>query len=221
MFLQAVRLIWLEKERLMAVNATEVRHREEALLAKRARVYDLYEDGTYGKTAFTERLDKVNLALAQLQTIPTDPLLRTVSLAKIEESVFAFADDFDRMMNAAAAFTTSRFRRFVFPKGIAFDPREGYRTTSLPKLLAMKSTFGSSLEGNVNLLRLNANQIFTELEELVRLNEGVRVMLIMLLSLPQHPNVPTSPKSLFACRPMRKQTGWCLTVRVTPDHPRG
>lgn len=134
------------------------------LEARRKRVCELREDGSYSRETFRERVQAVDMELAAVRA----------KLAELEESepfpveqalaeTTAFIGNLRAEWERLSPELRPRFGKLVFPEGIAYARSEGFRTARLSLILELSRDSDGSSSHGVSPVRNGSNQILEEL----------------------------------------------------------
>ncbi len=169
-FLAHLRRI-LEKE--MTAGESESKHKSELLgsrLAelekKRERIFEMREDGSYGREEFQERKTAVE---SEIETIKGELAFARERETKLDD-VMDYALQFLSRLGGAWSQMNEPlklgFQQLLFPDGISYDKKKGFGTPKLGLIFALNQEF---LDQNLQGVRLTVASWNSILEELARI----------------------------------------------------
>jgi site-specific DNA recombinase len=136
------------------------------LTAKRSRLFEMREDGSYTKELFHERLSALEAELALVKTEAPD---KRLALSEIDDAIGhakRFCDSTLTHLLALPARTRAAFEHFVLPEGIVFDRASGVRTPILGPIFELGRVVRDLRSPYVNLQGPSLNSVLDHLEEL-------------------------------------------------------
>ncbi len=129
-------------KRHRASDADRGRLRIAELEAKRKRVFEMREDGSYTREAFRERLAALDDDLAQTRASATEDAQQ-----ELDAAALGYATAFlGRLRNEWLAIDPSlrpRFQKLVLPDGSPYDRERGFGTARLSPLLELSRSSGT------------------------------------------------------------------------------
>ncbi len=165
--LHAVALDYVEEQaRQLEVHGKGCAEALAALEARRRRVFEMREDGTYTKEMFQARIAELDLEVAALKE-------RSANSAVIErvemKALLAYAADaitrFPTLWHDLPPALRVRFHKIIFPEGIPYDRERGIGTTNLGLIYELNRRSGGDSSHAVDLMRLSWNRIIEHLRE--------------------------------------------------------
>ena len=153
MFRATIVDLWQEKGKSFEMEANVYERKLKILTDKRKRIFEMGEDMSYSKEEFKERKSEID----------NDIMATKISLseARIEqfdvEAAVIYATDFihdlGRQWFDLPPQLRPRFQKLVFPEGIYYNKKTGFRTTKLgyiyelnQKMEAIKSPFSKNVD---------------------------------------------------------------------------
>ena len=140
-----------------------------ALEERRRRVFEMREDGSYGREEFQERRDAIDAELAAAKraaaTSPTDDFDPTASLQYASGLLTALGRQWREFLPQLR----SRFQRLVLPYGIPYDRDAGFGTAQLGLIYELNRQYLAADSQDVPLMGLSWNLLMEELRELQEL----------------------------------------------------
>lgn len=150
------------------------------LEARRRRICELREDGSYGRDTFRERLKAVDLEMATANARLAET--HDEEEFPVEEALagaVAFIRNLRIEWEALAPELQPRFGKLVFPEGISYMRDSGFRTARLSLILELSQDSHGSVSYGVHSVRNGSNQILEELRRwqkfLARLGDQTRL----------------------------------------------
>ena len=135
------------------------------LTAKRARIRELLEDGTYSREEGKERLAEV-----KNQIIATEIALSEARIERFDvEAAVTFATNFigdlGRQWFDLPAELRPRFQKLIFPEGLSYSRSNGFGTKKLGLIFELFQEKEGDTPSLVDLMGVGWNQFVVELKE--------------------------------------------------------
>lgn len=162
-FKETVLDLWQEKGRTFELEAEKYAKQLGILEAKKKRICEMREDGSYAKDEFIERKEEVENEVAAVKI--------SLSEARIEqfdiEAALVYATNFIRNLGRQwfdlAPPLQSKFQKLIFPEGIPYKRNEGFGTAKLGYIYELNQHFAGDKSQLVDFVRTSWNQIIQEL----------------------------------------------------------
>lgn len=162
-FRETVVDLWKEKTQHGAEHRRRYERALDSLRARKARIADLLEDGSYTREEFFERKQDIEtqitaatIALQESSTPAPDP-------SSALDEALPFIAELGNAWRRLPMDKQPKFQRLVFPDGISYDRELGFGTARLGLIFEL---FRASSDNNshvVDSVRLGWNSICTEL----------------------------------------------------------
>src|SRR5664279_958333 len=138
---------------------------------KRKRIFEMREDGSYSPEEFNERKEEIENQIMAIKISLSETRIEQFDI----EGTLSYANNF--ILNLGRLWfdlvnSQIRFQKMVFPEGISYSKKEGFRTTSLGLIYELNRTFGTQKSPNVDCSLINWNQIVVYLKEWHELREA-------------------------------------------------
>ena len=168
---------WKEKEMHFAKDIQNYQKQLAILEDKRKRIFEMREDGSYSPEEFKERKEEIENQIMAIKISLSETRIEQFDI----EGTLSYANNF--ILNLGRlwfdlAKSQIRFPKMVFPEGISYSKKDGFRTTSLGLIYELNRTFVSQKFPNVDLSFVSSNQIFRELIKWFRLKKGLDPFLV-------------------------------------------
>ncbi|MBI3871830.1 MAG: hypothetical protein HY304_02000 [candidate division Zixibacteria bacterium] len=144
------------------------RHHEQqiaALEAKRRRIYEMREDGSYAREEFLARKVVVERELADLSARLEAPQAPAFDAEVALDYALAFIGDLGGQWFRLPPPLRPRFQKLIFPAGIPYSPTDGFGTAQLGLVFNTLREFDASKSRLVHREGFNWNQLLDELHE--------------------------------------------------------
>lgn len=160
-------IIDLWKER--GIQHEGVMKRHEAYLAlleaKRNRIFDMREDGSYTKDEFQQRKMEVENEIVSYQMALKSRQTDVFDIEKTLTHAIDFIGSLSQKWLILPLSWQRRFQKLVFPEGIPYFRNQGFGTIKLGYIFELISTFGIQKSSTVHLSDATWNQIENVLQE--------------------------------------------------------
>lgn len=164
--------LWDEKNLDFKGEIENYKKQITVLEGKRKRIFEMREDGTYTSEEFRERMEEI-----ENQIMATKISLSETRIDQLDiEGVLAYANnyisDLGRQWRDLSA-SHSRFQKMIFPAGISYLRKEGFRTTQLGLIYEINQACASDKSLLADHLLASWNQIIAELIQWQKLMASV------------------------------------------------
>jgi len=113
----------------------------DQLEAKRRRIYEMREDGSYTKDEFLERKGALEQQINQLKIDQVADQTQAVDLDRLFQYANDFVQTFGGKWSAIPDSVKPRFHNLLLPEGISYDPIGGYQTAKLGPVFELNQRF--------------------------------------------------------------------------------
>jgi site-specific DNA recombinase len=165
------RVVELLRERQNETDATNG-HRDKqlaALLARRHRIFEMREDGSYDQEMFRDRLDSVDREIASVAPPNARELnaFGDLDAQAIAEAAQWFVMNIGFFWRPMPSSNRLRFERLAFPTGIIYARLEGCRTDNPGLAFSIVRAKTTAFSLDVMLKGFSSNQLAEYFEELL------------------------------------------------------
>ena len=133
--------VWKEKGKRFEEDARLFKNRITSLEEKRARIFEMREDGSYTKEEFQERKSEVENELMTLKISHNETQTDRFDLEGAIAYAERFMADLGRQWKDLPPHLSPRFQKLVFPEGIRYDKNAGFGTARLGLVFELNGTF--------------------------------------------------------------------------------
>lgn len=143
MFKSTILSLW--KERGGHFEAEAQRHEKQILLLeeKRARIFEMREDGSYTKEEFQERKSEIESELMTLKISRNEARIDQFDMEGSVAYAEQFMSDLARQWQDSPIHLSHRFQKLIFPDGIRYTKNEGFGTARLGLIFEINETIGA------------------------------------------------------------------------------
>ena len=167
--------VWREKGKHLADEAAQRGHRVADLEAKKKRIYEMREDGSYTKEEFMERKEEIENQIAAERISFNETKIDQYDVEGLVAYADRFSLDLGRQWFDLPPQIRPRFQKLVFPKGISYQRGEGFGTASMGSIFEANKRFDGKKSTVVHYLGDTWNQIMAELVEWKAIQEAALV----------------------------------------------
>lgn len=146
--------------------------KEEFLIAFSGivRIFEMREDGSCSPEEFKERKEEIENKIITIKISLSETRIEQFDI----EGTLSYANNF--ILNLGRlwfdlAKSQLRFQKMVFPDGISYSKKDGFRTTSLGLIYELNKTFGTQKSPNVDMGLIDWKKIVLELKQWKELKE--------------------------------------------------
>ncbi len=132
--------LWQEKQNILESDAIKFKKKVDVLEAKRQRIFEMREDGSYSKEDFMERKAEVDNELAITRISLNESNIDKLDVEATITYAINFVEHLDRQWVDLKNELRPRFQKLIFPEGILYFKGKGFQTTKLSLMLATKKT---------------------------------------------------------------------------------
>ena len=123
--------LWKEKAKLFELDVGVAEKRLKALEAKRKRIFEMREDGSYNQDEFIERKEEVENEIVVAKIALDEARIEQFDIETAVSYATAFISDLGRQWFDLSPKLRPRFQKLVFPEGVWYDKENGIGTTKL------------------------------------------------------------------------------------------
>jgi len=164
-FKETVLDLWQEKGKSFELEAQRYEKQLKMLQAKRKRIFEMREEGSYTKEEFLERKQEVENEIAMVKLSLSQSQIESFDIEGVLNYAINFIRNLGRQWLDLSPQLRSRFQKLVFPEGIFYKKGFGFWNQKLGCIYAINQHFNGQKSSLVPLLRFNWNQIMEELKE--------------------------------------------------------
>ena len=132
---------WKEKEMHFAKDVQNYQKQLAILEDKRKRIFEMREDGSYSPEEFKERKEEIENKIMAIKISLSETRIEQFDI----EGTLSYANNFILTLGRLwfdLAKSQLRFQKMVFPDGISYSKKDGFRTTSLGLIYELNRTCG-------------------------------------------------------------------------------
>lgn len=170
LFKETVLDLWDEKNLDFKGEIQNYEKQLTILEGKRKRIFEMREDGTYTKEEFRERKEEIENQVMATKISLSETKIDQFDIESVLSYATNFISDLGRQWRDLSA-SHSRFQKMVFPEGISYRRKEGFRTTRLGVIYEINQDCDSDKSPMVHRIRASWNQIIAELIQWQKLKE--------------------------------------------------
>lgn len=163
-FSRTVLDLWQEQEINFGLETERRRKQLELLEAKKKRIYEMREDGSYVKDEFIERKEEVENEIAAMKISFSEIKMEQFDIASVLTYATSFIRNLGRQWFDLRPELRPRFQKLLFPEGIPYERGKGFGTAQLGCIYELNRIFIRPKSHLVAHLRTRWNQIIQELQ---------------------------------------------------------
>ena len=161
---------WKEMGMNFEKDAENYRRQLAILEEKRKRIFEMREDGSYTPEEFRERREEIENKIMATKISLDETRVDQFDI----EGTLSYANNF--ILNLGRlwfdlANSQLRFQKMVFPEGISYSKKEGFRTTRLGLIYELNRTFVNQKSSMVHIRLIGWKKIVLELKQWKELRE--------------------------------------------------
>jgi len=165
--------VWREKGKSLADSAHRRAEKLAELEAKKKRIYEMREDGSYTKDDFLERMEEIKNMIATEKASISEVRVDQYDMEELLLYADHFADNLGRQWLNLPPQVRPRFQKFVFPEGIIYEKENGFGTANMASILELFEQYDGQKSTVVAHCVDCWNQIIKELKEWRELQETI------------------------------------------------
>lgn len=150
-FKESVLDIWKEKGQRFEMEVEKWKKKLEVLEAKKKRIYEMREDGSYTKEEFTERKDEIENEISTTRILSNEARIEQFDIEGSIIYATKFISNLGRQWFDLVPHLQPKFQKLVFPEGIPFEWKKGFGTAKLAVIYEMNREFSSENSALVDL----------------------------------------------------------------------
>lgn len=158
-----------KQQRSSAADAAQRRAAE--FEARRKRIFEMREDGSYTKEEFRQRLDALDRGMAEARLAAPEDEQQELDPEALRYASAVLGRLRSEWLTIDAA-VRPRFQKAMLPEGTPYDREQGFGTATLSPLLALSCSSGVSRSQLVHLVRVSWNRIVESLAEILALRDA-------------------------------------------------
>jgi hypothetical protein len=155
--------LWQEQKINFGLGAERYRKNLEIFEAKKKRIYEMLEDGSYTKDEFIGRKEKVENEIAAMKISFSETKIEEFDIESVLIYATTFIRDIGRQWFDLRSELRPRFQKLIFPEGIPYERDKGFGTAKLGCIYELNRVFVGPKSLLVAHLRASWNQIVQEL----------------------------------------------------------
>lgn len=133
--------IWKEKGGYFEAEAKRYEKEVEELEAKRKRIFEMREDGSYSKEEFAERKSVIENEIVTLRISRSEAKIEQFDMEGSVAYAERYISDLGQQWTDLPEHLYPRFQKLVFPEGITYIKGKGFGTARLGLIFEMNRTF--------------------------------------------------------------------------------
>ncbi len=149
----------------------QIEHQLSMLEAKRKRIFEMREEGSYDKEEFVERKKAVDNEIASVQSSLDSTRFDDFDIEKALSYAIDFISDLAKQWLEIPFHLRPRFQKLIFPDGIPYDRKKGIGTPKLGYIYELNQKFIDSKSSMVHFIKTDWNNIIEELKKWQELRE--------------------------------------------------
>jgi len=163
--LESLMDVWREKGKSLADSAHRRVEKLAELEAKKKRIYEMREDGSYTKDEFWERMEEIKNMIAIEKSSISEAKIDKYDMEELLSYADHFADNLGRQWVNLPQQVRPRFQKFVFPHGITYEKENGFGTANMASILELFEQYDGQKSTVVAHCVDSWNQIIRELKD--------------------------------------------------------
>ena len=131
---------WEEERSNFESDTTKYQKQLSTLEAKRQRIFDMREDGSYSKEEFKERKFEIDNEMAIVRISMNESKIDQMDVEAVIIYATNFVKHLDRQWVDLEGQQRIKFQKLIFPDGVLYFKGEGFRTTRISLILQKQKT---------------------------------------------------------------------------------
>lgn len=144
-FKETILDLWQEKGQQFNLGAKKYEHQLTQLEAKKKRIYDMREDGSYTKEEFLERKQEVENEVMATKISLSETRIEQFDIEAALTYAINFIGNLGKQWFDLSPQLRPRFQKLVFPEGIPYSRAFGYGTAKLGLIYEINRQSGGDL----------------------------------------------------------------------------
>lgn len=157
--------LWKDRGKQSEIDIKRNEQYISILEAKKKRVFEMREDGSYSKEEFQQRKSEIEEEIGACKIALHGHRIAEFNI----EKVLIYSTDFIRYLAQKWLIMQieqkARFQNLVLPEGIPFIRNQGFGTAKLGYIFELIQTFGASKSSLVDLAEFSWNRFTQELKK--------------------------------------------------------
>jgi len=153
-FKRTILKLWEEKGRSFEMDVSKYKSYLNNLEEKKARIFDMREDGSYTQEQFKDRLGEINNKITATKISLSESKIDQFDIEGALEYAIKFIKKLERQWFDLPIKQKIRFQKLVFPKGIPYTQNKGFGTTELGCIYTINRHVNGDLSTMVGYSRL-------------------------------------------------------------------
>ncbi len=141
LFKETVLDLWQEKGKGFESEAKKYEKRLEIIQAKRKRIFEMREDGSYTKQEFQERKEETDNEIVTTKISLDESRIEQFDIEGVLTYATNFISNLGRQWFDLLPESRPRFQKLVFPEGIPYDKNKGFGTAKLGVIFNLNQQF--------------------------------------------------------------------------------
>lgn len=163
MFKETVLDLWQEKGQRFEMEAKKYKRQLAMFEAKRKRIFEMREEGSYTREEFQERKEEVENEIAATKISLSETRIDQFDIEGVLTYATNFIRDLGRQWFDLSPQLRSRFQKLIFPEGLSYQRNKGFGTAKLGLIFELNRQFDNKKSLLVDYLGLHWNQFIQEL----------------------------------------------------------
>ena len=155
--------LWKEKGQNFEFEAEKWSAQLRVLEAKKKRIYEMREDGSYTKDEFIERKEEVENEIAAAKISSSEARIEQFDIEGAIIYATSFIRNLGRQWFDLAPRLQPKFQKLVFPDGVPYERGKGFGTAKLGCIYELNQRFEGDKSRLVDYARISWNCIMQEL----------------------------------------------------------
>ncbi len=143
--------VWQAKGQRFEMEVEKWNKKIEILEAKKKRIYEMREDGSYTKEEFMERKDEVENEITATRISVNEARIEQFDLEGTVIYATKFIKDLGRQWFDLVSHLQPKFQKLVFPDGIPYERKKGFGTAKLGVIYELNQHFADENSHLVDL----------------------------------------------------------------------
>lgn len=152
-FNESVLDAWKEKGKKFELEAEKWTKQLELIEAKKKRIYEMREDGSYTKEEFVERKEEMENEFATTKISLSEARIEQFDIEAALIYATKFITDLGRQWFDLVPHLQPKFQKLVFPEGIPYERGKGFGTTKLGLIYELNQHFADQKSSMVDPTR--------------------------------------------------------------------
>lgn len=151
------------------VKLEQCDHRLAVLEEKKKHIYEMREDGSYGKDEFLERKGLIEKEMSGVLWERSEHSLQNIDLDRLCAYALEFTRQFGGKWTIMPLEIRQRFQNLVFPEGISYHPKNGFGTCKVGPIFGLFRDLDTEKSSVVHWMGFDWNLVYQDLRKLAQL----------------------------------------------------